>query len=115
MLHNPEEYPEPERFNPDRFIKDGELNPDVRDPTTISFGFGRRICPGRWLSSGSLFITIASVLHTLDIHPILGPDGEEYDPFSHRIDTINLTIEKVPCTVTTRSEAAKKLIQEGSS
>lgn len=42
MFHNHEDYPEPERFNPDRFIKDGRLNPDVRDPLTIAFGFGRR-------------------------------------------------------------------------
>lgn len=42
MLHNSVDYPEPERFNPDRFIKDDKLNPNVRDPTTLSFGFGRR-------------------------------------------------------------------------
>ena len=42
MLHNPEDYPEPRLFNPDRFIKDGKLNPDVRDPLTVVFGFGRR-------------------------------------------------------------------------
>lgn len=42
MLRDPVEYPEPDRFNPDRFIKDGKLNEDVRDPTTMSFGFGRR-------------------------------------------------------------------------
>lgn len=42
ILHNEEDYPDPSTFNPDRFIKDGKINPDVRDPTTITFGFGRR-------------------------------------------------------------------------
>ena len=42
MLHNPHDYAEPDRFNPDRFLKDGELNPDVPDPTKVAFGFGRR-------------------------------------------------------------------------
>lgn len=42
MLHNPDDYPEPERFNPDRFIRDGKMNPDVRNPLSVAFGFGRR-------------------------------------------------------------------------
>lgn len=35
-------YPDPERFNPDRFLKNGRLDPDVRDPMAYAFGFGRR-------------------------------------------------------------------------
>lgn len=35
-------YPRPDEFNPDRFIKDGQLNPLIRDPQTTAFGFGRR-------------------------------------------------------------------------
>ena len=42
MLRDPEDYPEPERFFPERYIKDGKINPEVRDPSTIAFGFGRR-------------------------------------------------------------------------
>ena len=40
---NPDIFPEPERFNPDRFIKDGILNRDILDPLSIAFGFGRRL------------------------------------------------------------------------
>ena len=42
ILHDPEAYPEPAKFLPERFLKDGKLNPDVRDPATVAFGFGRR-------------------------------------------------------------------------
>ena len=35
-------YSQPELFNPDRFMKDGKINPDVFDPMTVAFGFGRR-------------------------------------------------------------------------
>jgi hypothetical protein len=41
VLHDPMDYPEPLEFNPDRFIKNGKLDPSVRDPVA-AFGFGRR-------------------------------------------------------------------------
>lgn len=43
MCHNVEDYPHPDIFDPDRFLTaDGQINPDVRDPETFVFGFGRR-------------------------------------------------------------------------
>lgn len=42
MLHDETVYPKPFEFNPDRFIKDGKLNPEVKDPGHAAFGFGRR-------------------------------------------------------------------------
>ncbi|THH33533.1 hypothetical protein EUX98_g692 [Antrodiella citrinella] len=67
ILHNEEDYPDPDVFKPERYIKDGKINSNVRDPTTIAFGFGRRICPGRFLSNVSLTIYIASTLHVFNI------------------------------------------------
>lgn len=42
MLHNEDDYPEPSLFRPERFLKHGQLDPDVRDPALMAFGFGRR-------------------------------------------------------------------------
>ena len=39
---NEREYPNSETFNPERFLKDGRINPDVQDPSTFVFGYGRR-------------------------------------------------------------------------
>lgn len=42
MLHDETNFVDPYAFNPDRYITvDGQLNPDVLDPTA-GFGFGRR-------------------------------------------------------------------------
>ena len=50
MLHNEDEYPDPFAFKPERFLKDGQLNPNIRDPALMAFGFGRR-----WQNELSLF------------------------------------------------------------
>ena len=43
ILHDEGNYPEPFKFNPDRFLtEDGQLNPTVQDPALAAFGFGRR-------------------------------------------------------------------------
>ena len=102
MLHDPEMYPDPETFNPERFLKDGALATDVMDPSTVVFGFGRRynardlllvipdichrICPGRFMGRETLFITAASLLSVFDILPALGPDGK---PILLRATTTN--------------------------
>jgi cytochrome P450 len=42
MFRDPRDYSEPERFDPERFLKDGVINTEVRDPSELFFGFGRR-------------------------------------------------------------------------
>ncbi len=43
FAHDPRKYPEPEKFMPERYLtREGKLNPDVRDPRTFAFGYGRR-------------------------------------------------------------------------
>ena len=42
-MHDPAVYEDPDVFRPERFIRDGKLDPDVRDPYAYVFGFGRRL------------------------------------------------------------------------
>ena len=43
ILNDDKAYPEPSAFKPERFLKDGKLDPSVRNPTVAAFGYGRRI------------------------------------------------------------------------
>jgi cytochrome P450 len=42
MTRDEDVYPDAESFKPERFIKNGSLNNEIRDPRDIVFGFGRR-------------------------------------------------------------------------
>ena len=42
ILHDPEEYPNPEEFRPERFLRAEASSKEVRDPRMATFGFGRR-------------------------------------------------------------------------
>ena len=41
-MHDRKVFDNPQEFQPERYLKDGKLNPDVRDPESAAFGFGRR-------------------------------------------------------------------------
>ena len=41
-LHNETDFPDPDIFNPDRFIGDSVLNSSKIDPRDFAFGYGRR-------------------------------------------------------------------------
>jgi cytochrome P450 len=52
----------------------------VRDPRTACFGFGRRLCPGRFIADTTLFLTVATLLATVDIVHATDADGVEIVP-----------------------------------
>ncbi len=52
------------RFDPARYlVENGRVKvPDGREEGHVTFGFGRRICPGRHVAEGTLAIAIATLL-----------------------------------------------------
>jgi hypothetical protein len=92
ILHDPKVYPSPEEYKPERWLKNGKLDPDVPDPSVAAFGYGRRqaecfyfilalsdifrrICPGRYLSDNSLYAMISLVLAVYNITPSVDGQG----------------------------------------
>ncbi|KAK1219826.1 hypothetical protein PQX77_017400 [Marasmius sp. AFHP31] len=65
-------------FNPDRFLETkGKTLPD---PETIAFGFGRRICPGRYLAINTVYLTVTYLLATFTIVKDVDEEGKEIVP-----------------------------------
>ncbi|KAI0326120.1 cytochrome P450 [Cubamyces sp. BRFM 1775] len=112
ILHDPERFPEPDAFRPERFLKDGKLDPDAFDPATIGFGFGRRICPGRDFAEDTLFINIASVLHAFDILPAVDEQGKPVPVEFGVTSGLVSTVKPFKYTIRPRSSVAEALVRD---
>jgi cytochrome P450 len=66
FTHDPSVYPKPMEFIPERFLAT-KTHAAETDPRTWTFGYGRRVCPGRYVADNALFITIAQTLATFNI------------------------------------------------
>ncbi|KAI0693296.1 cytochrome P450 [Cerioporus squamosus] len=109
-LHDPETYPDPERFMPERFLRDGKLDPEVCDPARFAFGSGRRKCPGRFFADASIFINVAMILHVFNISPAFDTHGRVTPLELKMTNRIISYPEDCRCTIKPRSEAARQLI-----
>ncbi|KAJ7065498.1 cytochrome P450 [Mycena amicta] len=111
LLHDKDIYPEPESFKPERFLIDGKLNPDVRDPNMAAFGFGRRMCPGRHMATESIFISVASILATLNIAKCIDEHGNPIEPTYDYFPALISAPLPFKCLITPRSSQAAQAIQ----
>ncbi|KAJ8695766.1 hypothetical protein PTI98_005695 [Pleurotus ostreatus] len=115
MLHDSTRYPDPFAFKPERWLlPDGELNPDMKEPT-VAFGFGRRLCPGRHLASASIWITTALLLSVFEFTHAVDEDGDVIVPSGQYCPGLIPSPLPFKCQIQPRSHAAKTLIQGVSS
>ncbi|KAG5800528.1 hypothetical protein H9Q69_000415 [Fusarium xylarioides] len=76
FLHDPAIYSDPSSFDPDRYLEPR----NEPHPNFASFGFGRRVCPGRFLADESLFISISRLLAAYEIKKAADGLGNEIEP-----------------------------------
>ena len=78
ITRNEEVYPEPEVFNPDRFVCPSSQR--VHEHLEAVWGFGRRICPGRIFAETNLWLLMANFIATMDIEKAVDGDGKAITP-----------------------------------
>ncbi|KAG8719501.1 hypothetical protein FRC08_002683 [Ceratobasidium sp. 394] len=102
ISNNPSVYPEPRKFNPDRFLGSSV-------PEAPAFGFGRRICPGSHFAESSLFIMASTVLSIFKITPT---PGKPIPEAKWKTDVLASHPHPFDCTLTPRSEARRRFMEQ---
>ncbi|KAL3959402.1 hypothetical protein ACCO45_007564 [Purpureocillium lilacinum] len=75
FLHDPRVYSEPSSFDPARFLSPR----NEPDPANEAFGYGRRICPGRFFADYFLWLNIARSLACFQISNRLDASGKKIE------------------------------------
>ncbi|KAJ6464016.1 cytochrome P450 [Mycena sanguinolenta] len=109
ISHDEQVFSDPFAFRPERFLNKESPLPD---PSTIAFGWGRRICPGRFLAENSLWLHVATILACFNITPIVGNDGKLIIP--PREYTSGMASRPLPfqCHISPRNDTVVELIKQ---
>ncbi|KIM79034.1 hypothetical protein PILCRDRAFT_574370 [Piloderma croceum F 1598] len=107
IMHDEKVYTNPYTFNPDRFLG---LAPD-RDPADFVFGYGRRLCPGNLFAEQSLFMTMATVLATLNIRKPHNGQGIEVKPIMEEVSGLISRPKPFLCVLKPRHLCVEALLR----
>ncbi|KAF7362318.1 O-methylsterigmatocystin oxidoreductase [Mycena venus] len=109
MVHDESMYPNPDQFNPERFLNaDGQLN---ADDNILKFGFGRRTCAGRHAADAVVWATIVSVLSTFDIAKAKNETGQVIEIEPAFSDGLVSHPKPFKCAITPRRDVEKQLME----
>ncbi|KAF5368854.1 hypothetical protein D9758_002851 [Tetrapyrgos nigripes] len=116
LNHDPEIYgPDADQFRPERHLDENGFLKDPKDDGHFTFGFGQRVCVGRYVANNFLFITCAMVLWAMRIEPVKDAQGNgilpDPDDF-HNLNGIILRPSHFDFAASVRFEDADSLIQQ---
>ncbi|KAI0363885.1 cytochrome P450 [Pilatotrama ljubarskyi] len=113
MTRDESRFPDPHEFCPERYLvpsEDGSMKLDilkVRHVRHLGFGFGRRVCPGRFFADALLWITLSRVLATMSITP----PKDQPVAIPEVIDSVVIRFEEFACQLKERYEGAGDLVR----
>ncbi|KAG9225867.1 hypothetical protein CCMSSC00406_0008395 [Pleurotus cornucopiae] len=102
-------YTKPTEFNPDRFLRKSEGG-NEEPPPVATFGFGRRICPGRHLAATNIWIAVATIFATVNITKAKDKDGNEITPEIIFESGVTSRPKAFSCSITPRSEKMIRIV-----
>jgi hypothetical protein len=108
FTRDPNVYHEAEKFKPERYLAPYNEPP----PTDVTFGFGRRICPGRYLADASLYLTFAQSLAAFNIAKALDGNGRVIEPKHGFMPGIICAVAPFRVRVTPRTSQHEYLIND---
>ncbi|TFK29092.1 cytochrome P450 [Coprinopsis marcescibilis] len=97
-----------EVFYPERYLED----PSLPDPKSIIFGFGRRVCPGRFLADASVWIILTALCSLFDISRSHDAEGREVIPSVEYTEGFVRHPKPFPCSIKPRSSSVISLINQ---
>ncbi|TCD66168.1 hypothetical protein EIP91_001722 [Steccherinum ochraceum] len=107
ILHDPEVYPDPMNFVPERWLVD---DPPPH-PREFIFGFGRRICPGMIMADASFYISSVMTLALFDVRASKDSPKSFTQGDGGVLDGQSICHPKhFSCNITPRSRKAEELI-----
>ncbi|KZT03210.1 cytochrome P450 [Laetiporus sulphureus 93-53] len=80
MARDPDVFPDPDSFRPERFEEMDTSTAASRDMQKIVFGFGRRVCPGRQFADTTVWLAMANIIAAFDISKAKDAMGNEITP-----------------------------------
>lgn len=75
MLQDHNIYAQANTFKPERYLEPN----NEPDPKSMAFGYGRRICPGRYFADSAIFLSITHILAMFKIAKAVDAQGMEID------------------------------------
>ncbi|GJE97079.1 hypothetical protein PsYK624_132890 [Phanerochaete sordida] len=102
---------DPHSFKPSRFLPKPEGEGE-EFPQGAIFGWGRRVCPGRYLAHDMLWIAIVRILAVMDVQKARDAAGNIVGPGIEFITALTSHAKPSTCGLRPRSEQTKELISQ---